>query len=135
MNNISLHLSARLAVIPLSGVVAIGSAFAFSQKSKPESFNAPPVDERPIAREMGSHTSFAPVVKQVAPAVVKVFTTTKLHNTAFNGGPSPDMDDMLRRFFGDQFPCRQPRRNLEVPRQQGIGSGVITTKDGYILTN
>jgi len=28
-----------------------------------------------------------------------------------------------------------PRRNNGTPRQQGIGSGVITTKDGYILTN
>ena len=35
---------------------------------------------------MGNHSSFAPVVKKVAPAVVKVFTTTKMHNTAFKAG-------------------------------------------------
>jgi len=51
------------------------------------------------------------------------------------------MDDFLRRFFGDEFPGqgqgqgRNQRRNFGVPRQQGIGSGVIATKDGYILTN
>jgi serine protease Do len=39
----------------------------------------------------------------------------------------------MRRFFGDEG--RMPRRNFNVPRQQGIGSGVIATKDGYILTN
>jgi len=66
--------------------------------------------------------------------VVKVFTTTKMHNTAFNGAPD-GMDDLLRRFFGDQPQGRTPRREFGVPRQQGIGSGVIATKDGYILTN
>jgi S1-C subfamily serine protease len=45
------------------------------------------------------------------------------------------MDDFLRRFFGDQSEGRAPRRNNNVPRQQGVGSGVIATKDGYILTN
>src|SRR4029077_18901032 len=45
------------------------------------------------------------------------------------------MDDMLRRFFGDEFDNRVPKRNFRMPRQQGIGSGVIVTKDGYILTN
>ena len=45
------------------------------------------------------------------------------------------MDDFFRRFFGDESEGRSPRRNNGTPRQQGIGSGVITTKDGYILTN
>jgi serine protease Do len=48
---------------------------------------------------------------------------------------APGMDDFLRRFFGDDFEHRAPRRNFGVPRQQGVGSGVIATKDGYILTN
>src|SRR5437773_3951032 len=73
-------------------------------------------------------------VKKVAPAVVKVFTTTRVHNTGFNGMPD-NMDDMLRRFFGDQFEGRTPRRNHGTTRQEGIGSGVVVTKDGYILTN
>ena len=115
-------------------VVVTGSALAFSQRPKAENFNAPPLDERPIARDAGNHTSFAPVVKKVAPGVVKVFTTTRLHNTAFSGAPA-GMEDMLRRFFGDPFEGRTPRRNYSVPRQQGIGSGVVVTKDGYILTN
>ena len=57
--------------------------------------------------------------------MVKVFTTTKMHNTAYNGGAEGGMDDMLRRFFGDQIPGgRNPRREFGSPRQQGIGSGV-----------
>src|SRR5712671_1745326 len=133
------NVSNRLAAVALGGAVVLaGSALAFSQKPKAENFHAPPLDERPIARDSGGHASFAPMVKKVAPAVVKVFTTTRMHNTSFNGAPNgaPDgMDDMLRRFFGDQFEGRSPRRNFNTPRQTGIGSGVIVTKDGYILTN
>jgi serine protease Do len=117
-----------------AAIVLAGSAVAFSQKPK-ESHNSAlnlPVDERPVARELGGRNSFAPVVKKVGPGVVKVFTSAKMHNTAYSGPPG--MEDLLRRFFGDEFDGR-PRRNFNVPRQQGIGSGVIATKDGYILTN
>ncbi|HTL16617.1 MAG TPA: DegQ family serine endoprotease [Patescibacteria group bacterium] len=136
MRNLIRKLSNKATAVALGGAVVLaGSAVAFTQKPKAEHFSAPPVDETPLPREVGGHSSFAPVVKKVAPGVVKVFTTTKLHNTAFNGAPD-GMDDMLRRFFGDQFPGgRGQRREFGMPRQQGIGSGVIATKDGYILTN
>ncbi|HEY5910864.1 MAG TPA: trypsin-like peptidase domain-containing protein, partial [Verrucomicrobiae bacterium] len=128
--------SNRVSALALgSALVLAGSALAFTQKPKAESFSPPAVDERPITREVGGRTSFAPVVKKVTPGVVKVFTTTKVHNMAYNG-PSQDMDDLFRRFFGEQIPNgRMPRRQMEIPRQQGIGSGVIVTKNGYILTN
>ncbi len=135
MKNIFHTIGNRVAAIALGGAVVLaGSALAFTQKPKAEPFAPPPVDESPLPRELGGHNSFAPVVKKVSPAVVRVFTTTKLHNTAFNGAPD-GMDDLFRRFFGEQSPGRGSRHDFGVPRQQGIGSGVITTKDGYILTN
>lgn len=135
MKRIFQRMSNRLTAITLGGAVVLaGSAVAFTQKPKTESFRPPPVDERPISRDLGGRTSFAPVVKKVTPGVVKVFSTMKLRNTAYDG-TGPDMEDLLRRFFGDQFPGRQPRRQMEAPRQQAIGSGVVVTKDGYILTN
>lgn len=135
MRNLFHKVSNRVAAVALGGAVVLaGSALAFSQKPKTEQFTAPAVDETPLPRAIGGHESFAPIVKKVAPGVVKVFTTTKLHNTGFNGAPD-GMDDLLRRFFGDPFQGRMPRRQFGVPRQEGIGSGVIATKDGYILTN
>ena len=76
--------------------------------------------------------SYADIVKVVAPAVVTIRVDGK--GTAL---PTQlDGDDLLRRFFGDQFgegPGRAQRPRIF--RQHGLGSGVIVTSDGYILTN
>lgn len=91
------------------------------------------MDERPLAHESGERMSFAPIVKKVSPGVVKVMKITKVRNTALSGGPGAE--DLLRRFFGDESQGRLPKNHPGTPRQEGVGSGVIATKDGYILTN
>src|SRR5258705_11400361 len=107
MRNVFNHLGNRMTALALGGAVILaGSALAFTQKEKVESTKSVPnvpVDERPIARDAGNHNSFAPLVKKVTPAVVKVLTTTKVHNTSFNYEGNGQMDDMLCRFFGDGF--------------------------------
>ncbi len=62
--------------------------------------------------------SFAPVVKRVAPAVVNIRTRSQ------QGGLYGD--PFYRRFFGDED-ARQERRS--------VGSGVIMSADGIVLTN
>lgn len=96
------------------------------------------VNETPIPRNGAFTTSFAPVVKRVAESVVKVEITTKSKTV-----PVPQMpfgnDDFFRHFFGQQFnPGEQEQgqgRTMRTPREHGLGSGVIVSKDGYILTN
>src|SRR2546423_1670636 len=74
----------------------------------------------------GVITTFAPVVEKVAPSVVTVFTSEIVSRTQ---APFPFSDDELRQFFGGQLPQRQGKQTL-----QGLGSGVIVSPDGYILT-
>ncbi len=100
--------------------------------------NALPKDTRGI-------TSFAPVVKRVAPSVVTIYSSKTVRqdlqsNPFFN-------DPLFRRFFGgpdgqeeDEAPQPRGRRNAPAPRsreqtQQSLGSGVIISADGYILSN
>ena len=74
----------------------------------------------------GVIASFAPVIEKVAPSVVTVFTTQTVSRSQ---APFPFSDDALRQFFGGQLPQRQGKQTL-----QGLGSGVIVSPDGYILT-
>lgn len=93
------------------------------------------VSDAPIARSGHPITSFAPVVKRVAPSVVKVYVTTK--SKVVPMGTQFSENDMFRRFFGGEQggPFGQGGRNMRTPAQHGLGSGVIVSADGYILTN
>jgi serine protease Do len=135
------RLRRRWVLLSLASVsILAGSALAFTHESdnalKPgHSAVKIPVDERPLAREEVPHWSFAPAVKEVAPAVVKIETTATIKNTSIQGFPGFD-DPFWRRFFGDQFGHAFPAPGQGAPEiEHGLGSGVIITKDGYILTN
>jgi serine protease Do len=89
-----------------------------------------PVTAAPVAGQSRVVTQgFADVVAKVTPAVVTIRTEAKASprytQLPFEGTP-----------FGDFFGQRAPRgRQLPAPMQRGLGSGVIVTQDGYILTN
>jgi serine protease Do len=86
--------------------------------------------ERPAPSNLpdpaGLSRTFAQVVKKVERAVVNISTEQVLRGRSRRpGGP---FDDFFERFFGQQLPERQRRRN-------SLGSGVIVDRRGYILTN
>jgi serine protease Do len=73
---------------------------------------------------------FAPIVAKALPAVVNISSSKKVKTEAGQMGPLFS-DPFFRQFFGRQFGQQMPRERLE----KSLGSGVILSPDGYILTN
>jgi len=129
----------KLSAAFLSGALALaGVAVALSPVAHGKGTKAEPpkvvVNSAPLKRETKLTTSFAPVVKKVSPSVVNVFISSTPKNVSFN---SPMFDEpFFRKFFGDDFsPGNRGGGKQQLPKQRGLGSGVVVTKDGYILTN
>ena len=89
------------------------------------------VNESAISRTE-QHESFAPIVRKVAPTVVNIFSTKTVKNPLTQLMPFYN-DPFFRQFFGDRFEGhgKQP----STLKEQSLGSGVIVSKDGYVLTN
>src|SRR5882672_5828713 len=121
---------AGLVFLLLLQTCTLGASAAISSKSQPGS--PPPklnVQDAPLSPAVKAATSFAPIVKKVAPSVVNIYSTMIIRDR-----PRQNQlwdDPLFRQFFGDRFSEQnQPREHKE----QGLGSGIIVTADGYILT-
>lgn len=132
MNRISRFSLARqsAALTSLAVLVALEAASLASAAPAAAGTNPTPrlnIQETPINRELKAATSVAPVVKKVAPSVVNIYSTLTVRER-----PNPLFSDpFFRRFFGgDAEGQSQPRTR----REQSLGSGVIVSPDGYILT-
>jgi serine protease Do len=92
-----------------------------------------------LARAATPPNTFADLAEKMGPAVVNIYTTKVVkaprspQNFFFN---DPNMPEMFRKFFKDQAPFhnnqQQPPHEM---KRTSLGSGVITSKDGYIITN
>lgn len=98
-----------------------------------------------------ANRAFIDLVARTRPAVVQITTKTQRRIiTSERRQITPEQEDQFRDFFGDEFFRRFFQEREEAPREQqaprprifpnpdpvtGVGSGVIVSDDGYILTN
>ena len=83
------------------------------------------LDPSPLPADERGAPTFAPVVRKVAPSVVNIYT-----NKTTRSGGTILLQDPFNPFFGIPFEQVPQER-----REQSLGSGVIVSRDGYILTN
>ncbi len=149
----------------LLGVAVLVYAEEVKPKVTPAEFDAKITrDAAPIQNPGQVVMSYADVVQRILPSVVSIGTYAKRPQGGLGGGgrglPGMDEEDlqgippMFREFFKDYLDRRgnnnnnddneeQPQRRnqqpqrprVEKPVQTGLGSGIILSADGYILTN
>ena len=141
MNSQRLRSRRTLMGLALASALALGS-FGAARAARGGSVNPPATLKMADPHEGPSRNTFAPVVKRVLPSVVNVSSSKVIKTQGFQGGMP---DDMFQRFFGDDpFNGNGRRfrgnngRNFGMPQERrahGLGSGVIVSPEGYILTN
>jgi serine protease Do len=124
-------------------VVAAGVALSGLDRFSHSAYAAEK-DQAAAAREQLKHAAdlskaFQHTSQAVRPSVVTIISVKRIRpvlrqqrgvNPLFRNYPLPEFfgEDFFDRFFGH----RTPEHGFE---QRGLGTGVIVTKDGYILTN
>ena len=132
-----LQIRRSMAVAAISGVLIAGgvSGAALSLWAKRSSFfsQSPAVviaAGKTVEAAPANTLGFAPVLKPALAAVVNISSSRIVKTPSAPFGPFFG-DPFFRQFFGDQFSRQMPREQ----REHSLGSGVIVSDDGYILTN
>ncbi|MBV8865989.1 MAG: trypsin-like peptidase domain-containing protein, partial [Acidobacteriaceae bacterium] len=107
------------------------AAFAVSSRSNnPVSVVARADTKESTQRVSQLSNSFADIIEKASPAVVTISSTRVIKASEQQQNNPFAADPFFRQFFGGQGNAR-PRAQ----REQGLGSGVLVSPSGYILTN
>ena len=138
-------LSKPLAATFAAALLSAWPAFAQEPAAKDPTLKEPSlkIDPAPVVPRPNMVTSFAPIVEKVAPSVVTISTSRMVKGSPAARNNPLYNDPTFRRFFGlpeeDDQAAPAPRRRGSSPdgrrMDMGLGSGVIVSPEGHILTN
>ena len=112
-------------------ILAFTFALAGCRRGTEPTFTLPQPQSNGAALASIEHNSYADVVARVAPAVV----TIRAERVVRAPRQHPFFEDpSLQEFFGGRAPQMQEQQPREM-RQRALGSGVVISPDGYIVTN
>ena len=126
----------RLAIAP---VLALGMAASLTAyhtakpvvaKAATPAPSATPLDDNSVSALLALDQAMETLAARVTPAIVNVAVTSK---SKADEQAQAEIPDDMRQFFGPGFNFRQQPQGPQI--EHGIGSGVIISPDGYIVTN
>jgi serine protease Do len=132
--------AARYVAVPAIAVALVLSVMTFEAvKPIPASAAVPaptqtPLDDNSVSVLLSLDKAMETLAARVTPAIVNVAVTSKVKPDQSRG----EMPEGMSQFFGPGSPFGQfgPQMRPQQPQiERGIGSGVIISPDGYIVTN
>jgi serine protease Do len=116
--------------------IAMVASFTTYELARPAAANAAAntrsaaaLDDNSVAALLALDNAMETVAARVTPAVVNVAVTSRGKAQMAQDDAPEDMQRFFGQFFGHNMRPQQPRI------EHGIGSGVVLSPDGYIVTN
>jgi serine protease Do len=135
----------RHLIIPILTIAIVGSFVTYDfVKATPAKAAAmaasttTPLDDNHVGALLSLDQAMETLAARVTPAIVNVTVTSRAKTNVAEGDlPDGLQDSPFGRFFGQQFGDQFGRQGRpQQPRvEHGLGSGVIISPDGYIVTN
>lgn len=127
------------AIVLLSSGVAGFTTYAMLQKSTPAGVRAfnEMFEQNPNVRLASYNAINAQPVDLTQAAENSIHAVVHIRSTQSSKVKDVEVRDPFSEFFGEFFGNRggTQRRQVQTPERTGFGSGVIISKDGYIVTN
>lgn len=130
------------AILSLALIVGIGHHFLQPSAARAAaSSNTAPLDDSKVGPLLSLDQAMETVAARVTPAIVNVAVTAKVDQKKMmmqqQSLPEEGLPDDMQQFFEHQFGGRgqMAPRQQQPQFQHGIGTGVIISPDGYIITN